>query len=346
MSTSLPNSTVDRVASPGLPTLRSDYSCDFPENYLVEPGNICHLKCRFCHNGMPPKDTALEKGFLSPDTYGVILDKISPYAKMVMLYNWGEPFLNKDMLRLIRMTAARRIQTNISSNLSIAGLDLEGIVTSGLDWLVASIDGATQSVYEKYRVGGNIELVLENIRGIEAIKKRLGVKTPVVSWQFLVCRHNEHERDAATKLAAELGIGISFQLMSVLDSSWRTTLTDDALVPAYMKRTTHDEYGRSNRELPVPVRDILLHPEVSRVCKQVFDLMVIHWNGDVYPCCATHAKDSRLGNLLAQSLEDVWNGKSFRDYRKALYHCRPNPGRVQDVLKCDVYGLLRDLGQA
>ena len=37
-------------------------------------------------------------------------------------------------------------------------------VESGLDRLIISIDGTTQDVYKQYRVGGNLEKVLEGAR--------------------------------------------------------------------------------------------------------------------------------------------------------------------------------------
>jgi MoaA/NifB/PqqE/SkfB family radical SAM enzyme len=66
-------------------------------------------------------------------------------------------------------------------------------VESGLDRLIISIDGTTQDVYQQYRVGGNLDKVLEGARNIVKWKKALKSKTPFVFFQFLVVKPNEHQ---------------------------------------------------------------------------------------------------------------------------------------------------------
>ena len=53
-------------------------------------------------------------------------------------------------------------------------------VESGLDRLIISIDGTTQEVYQQYRVGGNLEKVLQGASNIVKWKKELKSKTPFV----------------------------------------------------------------------------------------------------------------------------------------------------------------------
>ena len=108
---------------------------------------------------------------------------------------------------MIRLTSDRRIQTLVSSNLSIEQEHLgEEIVASGLRRLIVSLDGASQGTYQKYRQGGNIELVFNNIQQIILAKKLSGQKSPIIEWQYLVFKHNEHEIPLAYKMARELGV--------------------------------------------------------------------------------------------------------------------------------------------
>ncbi|WP_282158721.1 hypothetical protein [Shimia thalassica] len=37
------------------------------------------------------------RGYLSREDFHIILEKIRPHAQMVQLFNWGEPFMNKDV---------------------------------------------------------------------------------------------------------------------------------------------------------------------------------------------------------------------------------------------------------
>lgn len=300
--------------------LREDFSCSLPSQYLIEPTNTCNLKCKFCANAYDEVNALYPKGFMSPGNFKKILDKITPYAKLIYFYDWGEPYLNKDLNTMIKLASDRGIKTNNSSNLSIRDLDHEGIAASGLTNLVVSIDGASQAVYEKYRIGGDLELVLNNIRLIEKAKKRMKKDLPVINWQFLVHKFNEHEQDKAREIANELGIGIFFSKMIVLDETWESATCDDEMLHTYMKASDPAQYEKADRSLPLPVSEVLLHPRLFNVCRQALDLMLINWNGDVFPCCAVYRKEAVIGNVVKQSIGDVWNGTEFKDCRKFLYN--------------------------
>ena len=81
-----------------------------------------------------------------------------------MFYNWGEPLLNKQLPAFIRKAKARRIETDVNSNLSLhlSNDDIDELLGSGLDNLSASLDGFSQQSYETYRVGGDLELAKSN----------------------------------------------------------------------------------------------------------------------------------------------------------------------------------------
>ncbi|MBI3582259.1 MAG: hypothetical protein HY098_09355, partial [Nitrospinae bacterium] len=73
-------------------------------------------------------------------------------------------------------------------------------VESGLDRLIISIDGTTQETYEHYRVGGELQKVIEGTKNILTWKKKLRSKKPYVIFQFLVVRPNEHQAEEVKNL--------------------------------------------------------------------------------------------------------------------------------------------------
>ena len=81
----------------------------------------------------------------------------------------------------------------------------EDIIKSGLDVMIVSLDGVTQEVYEKYRVGGRLDRVLDNVKLLVQKKKELGSSTPHMEWQFIVMQQNEHQMEEAQQLAADFG---------------------------------------------------------------------------------------------------------------------------------------------
>ena len=144
-----------------------------PYYYFIDPCSYCNLCCPLCATGARTHQRS--QGMLGLGDYKVLLDKIAPYAVTVALHNWGEPLLNPEIFNMIRMTHNRRIHTVLSSNLNTETERLgEEIVASGLSHLIVSLDGVTQGTYQKYRQGGDIELVFENMNKIISAKKSSG----------------------------------------------------------------------------------------------------------------------------------------------------------------------------
>lgn len=304
--------------------LNLDYTCPIPENYYIETGNLCNLRCPFCPTGLRRKGIA--RSFLSKENYQIILDKISPYAKIIGLFNYGEPFLNKDILSIIALTSARGIYTSLHSNLTVSTFDeksADAIVQSGLSCLSASIDGASQKTYGKYRVGGNFQLAISNLERLQRAKVRLNSQTPQLIWGFLINYYNEHEQEKAKKMASDLGVSIEFKLMDVWgNDSWKSSL--HKTLERERAKATDDMHGMHDRQpLPTPINALRLHPKLPQWCGQVFNEMFIHWNGEVFPCCTVCEDRFALGNLLHEDIHELWNNGPYLKCRDFLYNYGP-----------------------
>lgn len=178
----------------------------------VDPTNFCQLQCPFCPTGAGRG--VRDKAALKLEHFDRLLAELGPYVVHLDVMNWGEPTLNKDLPGMLACAKRHQIEIKMDTNLNDASdAMLEGLIRSGLDVLSVSIDGATQEAYQKYRVGGNLERVLENVRRLLRKKKELGSATPRVIWQFIVFKHNEHEVERARETAASLGMD-DFSLVS------------------------------------------------------------------------------------------------------------------------------------
>ncbi|MFA5190383.1 MAG: radical SAM protein [Verrucomicrobiia bacterium] len=327
--------------------LHEDYTIRPPDTFCISPGHVCNLRCPYCPTGQ--RLGRLSKGVLSYENFATILRKIAPYAKHVWLFYWGEPFLNKDLPRMIAACAELGIETTLNSNLTVRDFtedEATTIVTSGLSILYASIDGASQGTYSRYRIGGSFERALRNLERLRLARDRVGLVRPHLLWKFLVNAHNQHELKAAVQLANKIGVSIKFDLMDVQGyKSWesryhgkrRATLQgmDDHC------ECTND-MPDSNRScspcrLPAPRHAIKLHHDLV-YCYQLFDAMFIHWDGHVLPCCNAFGDELFVGNLLTDDVETVWNGGAFRRCREFVHRYGPkqNTGSVCERCPCPV----------
>jgi MoaA/NifB/PqqE/SkfB family radical SAM enzyme len=133
---------------------------------------------------------------------------LGDYLLLIVLWNWGEPFLNPDLFKMIAYAKSRKIVVHSSTNGQVRfdGASAGELVESGLDSLVFGIDGATPETYVQYRKGGNLERVLENVKTIVRAKERRGSLVPRLTLRFVAMRQNEQELPLAYRLAQELGV--------------------------------------------------------------------------------------------------------------------------------------------
>jgi hypothetical protein len=141
------------------------------------------------------KQTAFEK----------LLEEVGPFALNTVLYNYGEPLLNKNIADFVLAANGYGLSSWISSNISMR-FDVERFILAVPTFVIAAIDGVTQETYSRYRRRGDLALVLDNLRRMVETKKRHGLGRPILAWQFLTFEHNVHEVDAAIELAKRMGI--------------------------------------------------------------------------------------------------------------------------------------------
>src|SRR5438552_1193400 len=106
----------------------------------------------------------LGRGYLKVEDLDRLL-AANPQIRNVELSNYGELFLHPDLLGLME-TAHRRgvgLSANNGANLNTARPEvLEGLVKFGFRQIAVSIDGASNETYQKYRVGGDLNVVLDH----------------------------------------------------------------------------------------------------------------------------------------------------------------------------------------
>lgn len=312
----------------------SDFSCAMPSLYYIEPGNICNLKCPFCTTGSGTSTTP--KGTMSLDNFKIILNKIAPYAKWIGFYNWGEPFLNPNIIEMVSLASEKGIETSIDSNLTLRTFDEKEctrIIQSGLSSLHGSIDGASQETYGMYKRGGSFDKAIGNLVQLKAVKEKIGSKTPRLQWGFLINKFNEHEVEKAKQMSSDLGIDIKFGLMTLAETDWISSyhkdnnkflqLKEEKInnnIFAILKRINNTISKLYSSKFPKSINNIIIHKDLPSFCKQPFNLMTINWDGNVFPCCAVDDNKMIIGNLLTTDISHLWNNNEYKKCRDYIFH--------------------------
>ena len=232
-----------------------------------------------------------------------IIDEVETTAFMVVLWNQGESYLNKDFSRMIRYASDKRLFTLVSTNGNIA-LEPSEVIDSGLDSMIVSLDGATQETYNKYRVNGILQDVLDNVKALVQAKKMVHSDSPLIRWQFLVMKHNEHEIPQIKQLAAEIGVD-NLELKSVQIYS-----KED--IQKFMP--TNPKY----RRYKIKGNDFSLKVGVPDRCRRIWTNAVINWDGEAAICCFDKDVDFPLGNVKTESINKIWKSKRIQKIRNRI----------------------------
>lgn len=280
----------------------------YPSILGIETGNFCNLKCPLCPTGSGQE--GLEKGFMKLEMFSKIFCELSGSLKSLNLYSWGEPLLNNDLIKIIKY--AKKVKPSVrittSTNLNIRDDALLGeLVASGIDEIIVSCDGASQESYSKYRVGGDFDLVLKNLKFLAEKKNELR-KNVLIVWNFLVFKHNEHEVDKAQHLAEVLGVNFRIGLMrtsmkdEILQDHAKTIEKDLDWIPDNPKYSAYDKVKKA------PKKSI-------KTCRKPWQETSVNWDGKVFPCCAIFGEKFAFGNIGVKNFKEIWNSNLYEKAR-------------------------------
>ena len=213
----------NRIASPpadarlaGLPK---------PKALYLESVAACNLACPGCDRD---SIEGSRDGRLVMDwpTYQKAIDSLSPDLEYMEYHLGGENFMHREWPRMIRYAKEKNprcfVFTSTNGHYFRTAKEREEFATCGLDGVVFSIDGATPETYVKYRVRGDFNRVIDNLRGCVETRNRLGRKPPIIVWRYILFRWNDtkEEMDAARRMAREIGVDAL---------AWHLNVADDGM---------------------------------------------------------------------------------------------------------------------
>jgi len=293
---------------------RRDCLVSMPSIVKIDISPLCNLHCPACIHAKDGPGSLARQRFtarqrMSVDQYRRIIEQVRDTAISISPYFMGDPLMHPDLEELCRITADAGINMHVSTNLSFRLTDerIAGLASCGITHLTVCVDGLTQGLYERTRVGGRIKLVMSNLERICGYKRDLGLASPEIEVQYIKYDHNLHELEQARRACSDLGVDQFSDL-------WGST-----------------ENWTVERPMGYEPRARSLFPR----CLWPYTTLVVKYDGDVLPCCLhrigehyVDRGDSRpAGNLFEQDVRQVWNSKAFRMTRRLVN----DPGLVDSL---------------
>jgi len=274
-----------------------------PALLMVEPTNICNLKCPMCPSGAGEMTRA--RGRMDVAQYKKIIDQIGDRLLLIQFWNQGEPFIHTEFLEMVAYAKSKQIATMTSTNGHFLTTDEQArtVVESGLDEIIISLDGMDQETYEKYRVGGQFQTVLDGIRNLISAKKKARSKSPLVHLQFLVFKHNEGQ----IHNVLELGRQLEVDLISLKSAQVYSDQQAEVYLPEDKSFRRYDFNGMSR----------CIKSTLPNWCKFLWYGAVLNWDGFIAPCCFDKDGEFVYGNAFQSqsSFKDVWDGDKRRKFQ-------------------------------
>ncbi|MDR1079691.1 MAG: SPASM domain-containing protein [Deltaproteobacteria bacterium] len=284
----------------------------------LEIVSYCNVRCPLCTNDKQSgKDYYLHGKIMPFPVFKKIWDDIGQYTGMLILVGQGETFLHPDIYKILDYVKPTPVHIDTNGN---AMIDAERVIGSSVKRLLFSVDGVDQRTYGKYRVGGDFEKALDNMRGMVAAKKKARTGPDIV-WKFILFKHTEPYCDEFKRLGREIGVDeISYTSCVVSPDNYEGLIREFMPVGISHQDKAIKYIDFANRT--VGMND--MHD--SPYCQAGLFNPHIRVNGDINICCSSY---DPVGNVLEGGFFKNWNNPEYVRQRKqslanryALPECR------------------------
>ena len=311
-----------------------------PVCLYLETTNRCNLLCTTCPRTYetlePPAD-------MSWELFTRIVDQVPSIARVV-LHGVGEPMLVKELPRMIRYLKHRGAYVLFNTNGTLLNAKKgRELVDTGLDELRVSLDAANAKTFVLVRGRDYFNRIVRNVRAFTEMQAREGLDRPRVSLWLTGLKETVTQLPDFIRIAADIGVTeVYLQRLVFFDEAAiglarpdqalfeRMTREDsDVLATAEaVARASGISFNASGATEPGTSLKRATDKNPWSLCHRPWTVMYFTANGRALPCCiAPFAQrgyeNYTLGDATQQTLREIWNGETYRDFRAALQSDAP-----------------------
>lgn len=293
----------------------------YPVSVNIEPTINCNLECEMCQITLWDR----KAGDLTFHNLRVLLNKI-PSLMKVKLQGMGEPFLNKELHDMVGEAAGKDIWVEVTSNGTLlGGQDFRRKILDGpLNSITLSLDGATAETYEGIRGKGNLAQLIDGIKNLAAERKKDA--TPQIAIWIVGMRKNIHELPQMVQICYDLGVDkvtLQHDLSFWGKDDWLNRMSDQDLNQCDdFAKPFIDEAAALAQKLGIKFtcyQRNRFSVQNGNLCNWPWRSFYLTVEGHVTPCSiASDPEVANFGNLIDQSLEEIWNGEKYRKFRRNM----------------------------
>jgi hypothetical protein len=194
------------------PSVRPLDAGTLPSRMYIECTAACNISCdQACCAPETGITRTRQAGMLDFDLFRRVVDEAGAALVRIDFFNYGEAFLHKRAIEMCEYIKSHFPQVYLytsTNGLALTDEQARRLVHSGIDEVTFSIDGASQSVYEKYRRRGRFERAIATLRAMVDEKHRSARDLPFLNWRYILFTWNDgdDEMNRARQMAGDIGV--------------------------------------------------------------------------------------------------------------------------------------------
>lgn len=274
----------------------------------------CNNNCNFCSQHAPsiPKND-FKFNDMTIDVFSKVVDRFK--GALFVNLSGGEPFLNKDIFKMIEYAHLMKMAISASTNGFILKDKINQIMDSHLSTLNISLNAENPFDYEKMNgvPKTNFYTVLDNISEL-ADKRKKKKSLMKLSISFVCTKDNYKKIPRMINLAEELDLDevlfhnvIPFNLPGF--SREQSLYEDDSEVSEMINNIVY-------RKIVVSIPRLYKKVILKRLCRAPFNTLPVTGESCVSVCCQIISSQLNHGNVLQN--REVWNNSHFQHIRRIL----------------------------
>ncbi|MBL7196842.1 MAG: radical SAM protein [Candidatus Omnitrophica bacterium] len=173
-----------------------------PHWIYISLSHKCTYSCQMC------AVVKILKGYELPiQTAKRALDEISSWEwDCVLTFTGGEPFLREDIFEIFNYSTGKGLKIEAVSNGSLIDKALAGrIISSGLQNIAISLDGAQEKTHDSVRQKGGFKKAINAVENLVMAKRELGSGPQISVWTTIM-KENVRELFDIIALTKNLGV--------------------------------------------------------------------------------------------------------------------------------------------
>jgi len=275
---------------------------NYPPYLQIEPTSVCNYRCVFCYqtdNKFNKRSTGF-MGHMKLATFKKIIDQVQGNVEFISLASRGEPLLCPEFKEMLAYTNDKFFNLKINTNASLLDEKMaHAILESGVKTLAFSADAASENLYSKLRVNGDLNKILKNIKKFQDIKIKKYPNSKIIT------------RVSGVKVSSE-------QNLDEMEKFWGEFVDQVAFV----------EY--------VPWENVYVsdYSKVETSCSDLWRRMFVWWDGKVNPCDVDYKSGLSPGNIFTQNISQLWRSKEYESLRKK--HLLKSRSKISPCNRCVV----------